>query len=125
MIEWQEDLILFLEQPQIISYDNLGESATTINAVKIKTDQVFIVKDSWNPEITESYNPTAIKVNLTTTVTWENDDFVTHSVTDVEGSFDSGFIQAGSTWSHIFEKSGEYDYFCTLHPWMKGTVSVN
>ncbi len=54
-----------------------------------------------------------------------NDDFVAHTVTDIEDSFDSGFVQAGSTWSYTFEKAGEFDYLCTLHPWMTGTVSVN
>ena len=123
MIKWQEDLIKSLEQPQIISYENLGES-TTIDATKISTNQVSIVKDSWNPDVVESYDPQAIEVNSGTTVTWTNDDFVAHTVTDNEKSFDSGFIQAGSTWSYTFEKSWEFDYFCTLHPWMKGSVSV-
>jgi plastocyanin len=126
MIKWQEDLIKSLEQPQIISYENLGEVTTaTSDAIKIETNQVSIVKESYNPEIVESYDPIAIEVNSGTTVTWTNDDFVAHTVTDIEDSFDSGFIQAGSTWSNTFEKSGEWDYLCTLHPWMKGTVSVN
>ncbi len=124
MIKWQEDVILSLEAPQIISYENLGE-ATTSDAIKIETDKVSIVEESYNPEIVESYNPTAVQVNSGTTVTWTNDDFVAHTVTDTEDSFDSGFIQAGSTWSYTFEKSGDWDYLCTLHPWMTGTVSVN
>jgi len=123
MIKWQEDLITSLEQPQIISYDNLGE-VTTSDAIKIETDEVSIVKESYNPKIIESYDPTAIVVNSGTTVTWTNDDFVAHMVTDIEDYFDSGFIQPGSTWSYTFEKSGEWNYLCTLHPWMKGIVSV-
>jgi len=123
MIKWQEDLIKSLEAPEIISYENLGE-VTISNAVKIETDKVSIVNESYNPEIVESYDPTAIVINSGTTVTWTNDDFVAHTVTDIEDLFDSGFIQAGSTWSYTFEKSGEWDYLCTLHPWMKGTVSV-
>ncbi len=124
MIKWQEDLIKFLEAPEIISYENLGE-ATVSDAIKIQTDKVSIVEESYNPEIVESYDPIAIEVNSGTTVTWTNDDFVAHTVTDIEDSFDSGFIQAGSTWSYTFEKSGEWDYLCTLHPWMTGIVSVN
>ncbi len=62
MIKWQEDLIQSLEAPQIISYENLGE-ATISNAIKIETDKVSIVKDSYNPEIVESYDPIAIEVN--------------------------------------------------------------
>lgn len=123
MIEWQEDLIKTLEQPDIISYDNLGES-TLGNVEKIQTDKVIIIKDSWSPDIIESYDPLGIQIDSGTTVTWTNEDFVAHTVTDKELSFDSGFIQAGNTWSYTFEKQGEFDYFCTLHPWMEGTISV-
>jgi len=115
MIEWQEDLIRSLEQPKLITYDNLRESPV-IDAQKIKTDKVVIVKDSWNPDVVESYDPTAIEIASGTTVTWTNEDFVVHTVTDDENTFDSGFIQAGKTWSKTFEKPGEYGYLCTLHP---------
>ena len=123
MIEWQEDLIRSLEQPQLISYDNLGEAKVS-DVPKVKTDKVDIVKDSWSPDIIESYDPLAIEIESGTTVTWTNQDFVIHTVTDKENSFDSGFIQAGKTWSYQFEKPGELDYFCTLHPWMQGTVTI-
>ena len=83
------------------------------------------MKDSWNPEITESYAPLAIEILAGTTVTWTNNDSVVHTVTDTENKFDSQFIQGGSDWKFKFENEGEFGYFCTLHPWMKGTVIVN
>jgi len=83
------------------------------------------VKNSWNPEITESYAPLAIQVSVGTSVTWTNDDSVVHTVTETEYKFDSTFIQGGSEWEFKFENEGEFGYFCTLHPWMKGTVLVN
>jgi len=58
-------------------------------------------------------------------ITWTDDDIMVHTVTEQEsGSFDSGFIQAGANWDHTFDESGEYDYYCTLHPWMKCAVVV-
>jgi len=127
MIPWQEDLLYKLEDPQIITYDDLGsagEGIPTHNAVS--ADKVSIVKESWNPEITESYAPIAVKVESGTTVTWTNDDIVIHTVTEQESeSFDSGFIQAGASWDYTFDNSGEYNYYCTLHPWMKGAVLVS
>ena len=48
-----------------------------------------------------------------------------HTVTEQESeSFDSGFIQAGGDWDYTFDDAGEYNYYCTLHPWMKGAVLV-
>lgn len=112
----------FMRQ-QGMTNENIGESII-IYAVRVSTDQISIVKELHNPEIVESYSPLAVQVNSGTTVTWTNDDFVTHTVTDTEGSFDSEFIQAGNAWDYTFEKPGEFDYFCMLHPWMNGTVSV-
>ncbi len=125
MIEWQEDLLRQLENPQIIEYDDLGsEDIIGSDIPKVQTDKVSIVENSWNPEITESYAPLAIEILAGTTVTWTNDDSVVHTVTDTENKFDSGFVQGGSDWKFKFENEGEYGYFCTLHPWMKGTVIV-
>ncbi len=126
MIEWQEDLLRQLENPQIIEYDDLGsEDLIGSDIPKVQTDKVSIVENSWNPEITESYAPLAIEILAGTTVTWTNDDSVVHTVTDTENKFDSGFVQGGSDWKFKFENEGEYGYFCTLHPWMKGAVLVN
>jgi len=123
MIQWQENLIKSLEHPEIINYENLGESAI-IDAKKIQTNNVSIAENSWNPDVVDSYFPASIEINSGTTVAWLNNDTAIHTVTDTTKTFDSKFIQAGGTWQHTFEKAGEYDYLCTLHPWMKGTVSV-
>jgi len=31
----------------------------------------------------------------------------------------------GDTFSHTFTESGQYNYFCSIHPWMTGTIIVN
>ncbi len=126
MIPWQENLLYKLEDPQIITYDDLDSAAAKISTEHaMHADKVSIVKDSWNPKITESYSPIAVQVKSGTAVTWTNDDMVVHTVTELENAFDSGFIQAGADWQHAFESSGEYNYYCTLHPWMKGAVLVS
>jgi len=129
--EFINDSIKSLYEYGIISNENLVE-ATTVDIIKRGTVQISIVKESSIPDIVESYNPPSIKVYSGTTATWTNDDSAAHTVTSgtvsdgiVGSMFDSGLIPAGSTWSYKFEKSGEWDYFCTLHPWMEGTVSVN
>lgn len=70
------------------------------------------------------YSVNVLEVPVGTTVTWTNEDSVIHTVTDVDGSFDSGFLREGETWSHTFEEPGEFEYMCTPHPWMRAKVIV-
>jgi plastocyanin len=77
----------------------------------------------------ECFNPSAITVAVGNTVTWTNDDTAAHTVTsgiDVtpDGIFDSSLLPAGETFSFKFESSGEYPYYCMVHPWMTGNVIV-
>jgi plastocyanin len=91
----------------------------------VKTDQVSIVSGAWQINTTQSYSPTIIQTSTGTTVTWTNNDNVVHTVTDVGGTFDSHLILPNNTWKYTFNNAGKYNYFCTLHPWMKGIVIVS
>lgn len=81
-------------------------------------------------EFAESENPADYSVNVLTisvgtTVTWTNaDPGMAHTVTSVDGSFDSGFLKEGDTWSYTFDQPGEFEYFCLPHPWMRAKVIV-
>ena len=90
----------------------------------VDTSKISIVKDAWRSNITEFYSPTVARVPVGTTVTWTNDDSIIHTVTEVNGSFDSGVIQPDTTWQYTFNTKGTTNYFCTIHPWMKGEVIV-
>ena len=84
------------------------------------------------------YTPSYLTVHTGTTVTWINSDgSIPHTVTagwpdsesiglDYPGGngFDSDFMSGGATFEHTFETPGEYDYYCQLHPWMVGAVTV-
>ena len=68
------------------------------------------------------YAPTAVTVDAGDTVTWVFDDGnIPH---DVKGDGFKSPKQRDGEWSHTFADAGSYDYFCTLHPYMKGTVEV-
>jgi plastocyanin len=69
-----------------------------------------------------AYTPETLTVQAGITVTWVwNDGAIAH---DVKGDdFRSKVISEG-TFSHRFDQPGSYDYLCTLHPNMTGTIEV-
>ena len=85
-----------------------------------------ITKDAWDQKnAARAYDPAVIRIKAGTPVTWTNGDAVAHTVTADEGAFDSGFLNPGQSWSFTFETPGTYTYYCTPHPWMKGSVIVS
>ena len=70
-----------------------------------------------------SYQPESLTVKRGETVVWVNKDPFPHTVT-AQGAFDSGAIAANRSWRYTARKSGDYNYICTLHPNMKGTLRV-
>ncbi len=70
------------------------------------------------------YSVNVLRVKVGTTVNWTNNDGIVHTVTAVDGSFDSGFFGEGESWSHTFDTVGEFEYFCIPHPWMRAMVIV-
>lgn len=75
--------------------------------------------------VDRSFAPEAIEVVASGAVTWSNDDTEGHTVTAVDGSFDSGIMTIGDEFSLTFEEVGSFDYFCAIHPEMTGTVTVS
>jgi plastocyanin len=129
----------------------MPKSNTKTNGSGIGTGEidtvVSIPKGSANPEIDitkpapkEWYKPNRVTVTVNDTVRWINNDTEPHTVTSgiggglnslltnsqgkPNGLFDSGLFSFGSSVSLKFNKSGTYNYFCTVHPWMEGTVNV-
>ncbi|MFQ5782144.1 MAG: plastocyanin/azurin family copper-binding protein [Nitrosopumilus sp.] len=109
------------------------------NSVEVIEEQDVIVKgDVIMPtkvsrpgceEIDRCYVPSQIVIEKGQKVTWINEDSAFHSVTS--GSydaptdlFDSGHLDPSESYTLTFDEEGTYDYFCTLHPWMKGQVIV-
>lgn len=90
-----------------------------------QVNQVVIPNEGWSARSGSHYVPYYIEVKSGTTVTWTNNDNIGHTATSVNDLFDSGIIQPGQTWSYSFNATGQYDYYCVLHPWMKGTVKVS
>lgn len=66
--------------------------------------------------------PATNTVKAGKTVTWTNRDIVVHNVTG--NGWSSGDIQPGASWSKVFGTAGSFDYRCTIHPVMQGTLNV-
>ena len=70
-----------------------------------------------------AYQPSVLVVNRGDTVVWINKDPFPHTVT-ASAAFDSHDIPAGATWRYVARKTGSFQYICTLHPNMQGTLRV-
>ncbi len=70
------------------------------------------------------FRPAEITISPGTTVVWINTSPTTHTVTDKERRWDSGFLEAGQRYQMTFDTPGEYAYWCLLHPNMEGKVIV-
>jgi nitrite reductase (NO-forming) len=101
------------------------------------TESVSMLPGSWAAqdldapdEFADNEDPADFSVNVLrvkvgTTVTWTNNDpGQMHTVTDVNGAFDSGFLEEGHSFSYTFEEAGEFEYYCLPHPWMRAMVIV-
>ncbi len=99
--------------------------------IDVKGDVIMPTKAS-RPGCDESdrcYIPSVITTDSEKQVTWVNEDSAFHSVTsgfygEPDDLFDSGYLDPYESFTVGFDKAGIYDYFCTLHPWMKGQVIV-
>jgi len=80
-------------------------------------------------ETDRCYIPSLIVIQKGKQVTWVNEDSAFHTITSgfydtPTDLFDSGHLDPFESYTLTFDETGTYDYFCTLHPWMKGQVVV-
>jgi plastocyanin len=79
-----------------------------------------------SPTPTFNFSPSTLTILVGTTVTWTNTTGAPHTVTsDTGGVPSSPIIQAsGGTFSFTFTSPGVYQYHCSIHPFMTGTINV-
>jgi plastocyanin len=71
-----------------------------------------------------AYKPDPVRIEEGGKVIWKNEDSVPHTATAEDGSFDTGTIEEGKLKSETFKEAGTYEYVCSIHPQMHGTVEV-
>ena len=106
---------------------------SVIETPQVSAEIVSIPSGSGVPgceETNECYIPAEVIISIGATVIWENTDNAAHLATSgtpdggPDGVFDSGMIMAGATFEQEFSDKGEFAYYCLVHPWMVGTVTV-
>ena len=114
----------------IISNSSIEKNSEESEVV-VKGDIIMSTKSS-RPGCEETdrcYIPSVIAIDSGNQVTWVNEDSAFHSVTsgfygEPSELFDSGYLDPYESFTLDFDEKGTYDFFCTLHPWMKGQVIV-
>lgn len=98
--------------------------------------EVSIAAGSSTPgceETNSCFDPHEAIIDVGGEVMWKNGDTAAHTATsgdltsdpdNVGTEFDSSLFGPGKTFSHTFEEAGTFPYFCMVHPWMKGVVTV-
>jgi plastocyanin len=71
-----------------------------------------------------TFAPQRVTVKAGTTVTWTNQDDIPHTVTSATKAFRSKALDTDDKFSFTFATAGVYEYFCSLHPHMTGTIVV-
>lgn len=130
--ETPEEEVVVEEEEVVAPEEEQTEEEETAEALPMSAD-VSIPEGSSTPGCEADnvcYTPAEVTVGTGGTVTWTNDDTAAHTVTSgtptdgPDGVFDSSIVMSGATFEHTFEEAGEYDYFCIVHPWMAGKVTV-
>ena len=115
----------------------VGDVATpepVVEAAPVEYDGVISIPEGSGvpgcDETNSCYIPFSVSVSAGEEITWSNDDSAAHTVTSglpgaPDGIFDSSLFMAGGTFSVTLDEPGEYPYYCMVHPWMTGIITVN
>ena len=110
---------------------DINNAQTSVFADKQSNNTVLIVVNASNPTNKIFYDPSPITIKAGSSITWINKDPTIHTVTSgktdnevTPHKFDSGMLTFNSTYTHTFDKVGEYYYHCFVHPFMTGKINV-
>ena len=108
-----------------------GSGAGSATNGQVTTDSAFRQTMRAVPEgtveiqiIAFDYDPEPVRVSVGEPIVWTNlDGGVPHTVTSVDGTWDSGMMGQGDTFARSFDEPGVYPYICTLHPPPRTAIS--
>jgi plastocyanin len=71
-----------------------------------------------------SFQPASLTIQTGGSVTWRNDDSVSHQIVSNANAFSSPVLSPGGSYTHVFDLAGTYPYHCGIHPYMTGSITV-
>jgi plastocyanin len=112
--------------PALLPPKTLADSRTTTVAAKAGTSTTVTAAAASTGVTIKNFKfaPASTSVHVGDTITWTNQDIAPHTATANDGSFNTGSLSQGKSGSHTFTKAGSFAYICSIHPSMKGTVTV-
>jgi amicyanin len=96
--------------------------------VKQKPSKEVVLNEEFDYKIliqNFEFSPPELTIKQGDKILWINLDSAPHTVTSLEGNeLDSPILSKQKTYSYIFNTKGGFDYYCTIHPYMKGKIIV-
>jgi plastocyanin len=106
------------EQPQPTSSQSPARSPQTVSQTAPQTIDATVKIHNFK------FEPATLAIAVGKTVQFINVDEEPHTATATDGTFDSKALDTNETWTYTTTKSGSYSYICSIHPFMKGTLTV-
>jgi len=126
----------FIKYTNCLEMGNADEPVRKVSSPKygeIPTFTISVPQGSSVPgceEIAHCFEPEEITIKEGQIIEWKNYDDAMHTITSggpndgPTGLFDSGLAEPDATYALKFEVAGDYTYFCMVHPWQTGTITV-
>ena len=117
-------------KPRLVRHERWILAGIGIAGILLTTASCFAAEPAaTNQEISVSienmlFDPAEVTIAPGTTVTWLNKDVMPHTAVDNNKSFRSKILAKGDKFSFTFTTPGDYNYICSVHPNMKGSVIV-
>lgn len=114
--------------PEVIQQNIPQETNPTTNNTSRQTVQTTTTAQTIQKNIVTienlAFSPSTITVKAGSTVTWINNDPMSHTITGDTSGPKSSALSNKQSYSYTFKTPGTYSYHCSIHPSMKGTVIV-
>jgi plastocyanin len=108
-----------------ISIDEVNKVKTISNHNDYTSElTIHIPKGSFHPATNRSFNPDEIIINKGQTITWINEEKTPHTITSKGKFLFDSLLKQNEDFTYQFDKVGTFEFGCTLHPWMHGTINV-